>query len=101
MVKKIVQFREGSLREIFGRPVLYCQISNASVIQLSVRRKMNGMYNSPIILKTGLGGFGAFFGAAEAPAVASAAALEVDGPSVGFLGIADPSLLSAIDGMIY
>lgn len=56
---------------------------------------VDGMVNSPIILKTGLGGFGAFFGASgafEGP-------LEVEAPGVGSLGIADPSLLSAIAGV--
>jgi hypothetical protein len=57
------------------------------------------MGDLPIILKTGLGGFGAFFGAAEAPAFASVGPFMADGPVAGSLGIAEPSLLSAIDGV--
>ena len=57
------------------------------------------MDNLPIILKTGLGGFGAFFGAAEAPAFASVDPLEVDGPGTGSFGNGEPSLLSAIYGV--
>jgi hypothetical protein len=60
---------------------------------------MEAMSNSPIILKTGLGGFGAFFVAAEAPAFASVGPLELDGPGTGSLGIAHPCLLLAIDGV--
>lgn len=50
-------------------------------------------------MKTGLGGFGAFFGAAEALVFASVGLSVFDGPGAGPLGIADPSLLWAIDGV--
>jgi hypothetical protein len=60
---------------------------------------MKGMNNSPIILNTGLGGFGALFGAAAAPAFASAGPLELCVPGTGSFGAAEPSLLSAIDGV--